>query len=67
MDHTVPSVACVVDDDVDFTGAEVCGFLDQLVDVVVVQHVTGNGNGTASLFLDLLGDLRCFGWERVSC
>ena len=39
VDHAVPGVTCVVDDDVDLAVAEFCRLLDQGVKVGIVQHV----------------------------
>ena len=39
MNHAVPGVASVVDDDVDFTVAELCGLLDERLKILVVEHV----------------------------
>jgi hypothetical protein len=39
VNHAVPGVACVVDDDVDFAVAELCGLLDERLEVFVVEHV----------------------------
>jgi len=52
VDHAVPGVACVVDDDVDLAAAEVCGLLDERVDVLVVEHIAGHGEGLAAVLVD---------------
>jgi len=60
VDHAVPGVACVVDDDVDFAVAEVCGLLDERVDVLVVEHVSGDSEGLATALVDGVRDVLCF-------
>lgn len=60
MDHAVPGVACVVDDDVQLAAAEVCGLLDEGVDVLVVKHVSRDGEGLAAALIDGVGDALCF-------
>jgi hypothetical protein len=37
---------------VDLAVAEVCGLLDQRVDVFVVEHVAGDGEGLATVLVD---------------
>jgi hypothetical protein len=69
VDHTVPSVTCIIDDDVDLAVAELCGLLDERVEVFVVEHVAWGGNGFATALVDGVGDalcLFCFGIV-VSC
>jgi hypothetical protein len=60
VNHTVPRVACVVDDDVDFTVAEVCGLLDERVEVFVVEHVAWSSDRLATTFIDGICDALCF-------
>ena len=60
VDHAVPSVACVVDDDVDLAVAEVCGLLDERVDVFVVEHVSGDSECLAAALVDGVCDGLCF-------
>ena len=60
MDHAVPGVACVVDDDVDLAVAEVCGLLDERVDVFVVEHVSGDSECLAAALVDGICDVLCF-------
>ena len=60
MDHTVPGVACVVDDDVDLAVAELCGLLDERVEVLVVEHVSGRSDGLATVLVDGVCDALCF-------
>jgi hypothetical protein len=60
VDHAVPGVACVVDDDVDFAVAEVCGLLDERVEVCVVEHVSWGGDGLAAGLVDAVCDALCF-------
>ena len=43
MNHTVPSKACVVHNDVKLASSELSSFLYEVIDVGVVQHVAGNG------------------------
>jgi hypothetical protein len=46
--------------------AEFCSFFDEGVDVVVIQHVTGDGYGAATGGVDVICDLLCFLCEEVS-
>lgn len=59
MDHAVPGVACVVDDDVDLAVAEVCGLLDERVKVFVVEHVAWGSDCLAAGLVDGIGDGLC--------
>ena len=59
VDHAVPGVACVVDDDVDLAVAEVCGLLDERVDVFVVEHVSGDSECLAAALVDGVCDGFC--------
>ena len=54
VDHAVPRVARVVDDDVDLAVAEVGGFLDERLDVRVVEYVAGDRDGRAARLLDVV-------------
>jgi hypothetical protein len=60
VDHAVPGVACIVDDDVDFAVAEVCGLLDERVQVFVVEHVSWSGDGLAAGLVDRVCHTLCF-------
>lgn len=60
MDHSVPGIACVVDDDVDLAVAEVCGLLDEGLEVFVVEHVAWGGERLAAVLVDGVGDGLCF-------
>ena len=58
VDHAVPRVAGVVDDDVDLAVAEVGGRFDELGEVGRVGHVAGDGDGAVRVRLvDGFGDL----------
>ena len=60
VDHAVPGVACVVYDDVNLAVAEVCGLLDERVDVLVIKHISGDSEGLAAALVDGVGDALCF-------
>ena len=60
VDHAVPGVACVVDDDVDLAVAELCGLLDERLEVFVVEHVAWGGECLAAVLVDGVGDGFCF-------
>ena len=62
VDHAIPGVACVVDDDVNLAVAEVCGLLDERFEVFVVEHVTWCGDCLAARLVDGVGDGLCFFW-----
>jgi hypothetical protein len=64
VNHTVPSIPSVVDDDVDLAVAELCSLLHKRVEVLVVEHVAWGGDGFATALVDGIGDalcLFCFG------
>jgi hypothetical protein len=63
VDDAVPSVARVVDDDVDFAIAEGGGFLDEGCDVRGGEHVAGDGEGGSAGGVDCVGDFCGFFWE----
>lgn len=64
MNHTIPGVTCIVDDDMNLAFAELCGFLDEFVEVCVVEHIAWDGEGFAAVLVDGVGDLFCFGCEN---
>lgn len=66
VDHAVPGVACVVDDDVDLAAAEVCGLLDERVDVLVIEHVSRGSERLAAVLVDGVCDGLCFFCGDVS-
>lgn len=59
VDHAVPGVTGVVYDDVDFAVAELCGLLDERLEVFVVEHVAWCGDGLAAALVDGVGDVLC--------
>ena len=65
MDHTIPCVPGVVDDDVDLAIAKVGGCFDELGKVGRVGHVAGDGDGAVRVrVIDCFGDfipLFCMG------
>lgn len=61
VDHAVPGEAGVVDEDVDFAGAEVGGGADEVGDVVGVEHVAWDGECFPAGGVDALGDGFGFG------
>lgn len=60
MDHAVPGVTCVVNDDVDLAVAEVCGLLDEGFEVFVVEHVSWRSDCLTTALLDGVYDALCF-------
>ena len=54
MDDAVPSISSIVDNDVDLAVAKLCCLLDQLVDVVIVEHISRNGNCPAARLVDFI-------------
>lgn len=73
VDDTVPCIASVVDNDVDLAVAKFGGFLDESLDVVVVENITADCNGLAATLLDLLDYAVCLfcllvsGFSRRKC
>jgi hypothetical protein len=63
VDHAVPRVAGVVDDDVDLAVAEGGGFFDECGYVGVVEDVADARDGGAAGFIDLVDDVLGFFWE----
>ena len=62
VDHPVPRVPRIVDDDVDLAVAKLCGFLDERLDVGVVEDVAGDGDGGAAGRGYGGGYVLCFLW-----
>lgn len=60
VNHAVPSVACVVDDDMDLSVAELGCLLDELIDVGVAEHITWNRGCLAAGGVDRVCDLLRF-------
>ena len=58
MDHAVPRISRIVNDDVDFSVAELCGFLDEDREVCWVGDVAGDGERAGSAGR---GIVDCFG------
>jgi hypothetical protein len=56
VDDAVPCVAGIVDDDVDLAVAKVGRFLDERLDVGVVEHIAADCNGAAAVSFDLVDD-----------
>lgn len=56
VDDAVPSVAGVVDDDVDLSIAKVGGALDESVYIVCLEDVSRDSDGLAAIGLDTLSD-----------
>ena len=66
MNHAVPGVASVVDDDVDFTVAEICGLLDERLKILVVEHVARGGNGFPATLVDSIGNILCLFYFAIT-
>lgn len=49
MNNTIPSEAGIVDDNVNFAIAELGGFLYQFGDIVAIEDIANDGQGTAGL------------------
>lgn len=52
VDHAIPCVACIVDDDVDLAVAKVGGFLDECLDIGVVKDIACYRDGLAAVGFD---------------
>ena len=52
--NAVPSIAGIVDYNVDLALAKFGRFLHELTDVLVLEHITGYCNGTATVSIDCL-------------
>ena len=57
VDDTVPCEASVVDNDVNLAVAKLSRLLDQLIDVAVVQHITGHRQRLAAILVNAVRDL----------
>lgn len=66
MNHAVPSVAGVVDDDVNLAIAEVSGLLDERVKVFVVQHISWSGDSLSATLVDSIRDTFRFLYSLMS-
>lgn len=64
VNHSIPSVARIVHNDVDLAIAEISCLLDQLVNVRITQHIAWNGDRAATGGVDVVGDFLCLGWKR---
>lgn len=53
MNHTIPGVAGIVDDDVNFAIAEVGGLFDETLNVRLVCDVSRDGDSLATVGVDL--------------
>ena len=62
VNHTVPGEASVVNDDVDLAISKLRSLCNQVLDVVVVQDIARNSDGTAAGFVDVLCDICCLGF-----
>jgi hypothetical protein len=54
VDHAVPCVARVVNDDVDLAVAKLRSLLNERLDVGIVEDVACDCNGAAAVLLDLV-------------
>lgn len=68
MDDTIPGVAGIVYNNVDLAIAKFSRLLDKLVDILIVEHVTWNGQSFASIVVDRFRNSLClFCMRSVSC
>lgn len=57
VNNTIPGEPGIVDDNVDFAIAELGGFLYQFGDIVAIEDIANDGEGTAGLGgVDRVGD-----------
>ena len=52
VNHAVPGVASVVNNDVNLPATKLSSLLDERIDVFVVEHVSGNREGLATILVD---------------
>ena len=61
VNDTVPCVARIVDNDVNLAASKICGFLDELSDVFVLQNIAYDGDSGAAALCDFIDNsLRLF-------
>ncbi len=66
VNHTIPCVASIVDDDVNLAASKLSCFGDERLDVGVVEHVARYSQGTATRRVDFRGYRFRFLWKLVS-
>jgi hypothetical protein len=49
LNRIIPCIACIVDDDMNLTTAELSGLLNQGVDGFVVRDISGNSDRSAPI------------------
>ena len=59
VNHTIPCVSCIIDDDMNLSIAEICSLLYKVTDVLIVEHVSRHCQRLATGAVDLVGDLLC--------
>lgn len=52
MNDTIPGVAGIIHNNMDLAIAKLSCLLDKLVDVLIVEHVTWNGQSFTSIVVD---------------
>lgn len=52
LDGIIPSVACIIHDDMDLTIAKFGRFLDEKIDVVIFRYISCDGNCVATFGFD---------------
>lgn len=60
VDDAVPCVPGIVNDDVDLAAAELCGFLDEIRNVCIVEDIAGDRDSSAAALVDLICYRLCF-------
>jgi len=57
VNDTVKGKACIVDNNVDLAIAKLGGFVDKLLEVIVLEKVAGDSQGLAAASVDRIGGM----------
>lgn len=57
MDYRVPCKASIVDNDMNLAISKICCFLNQLLNICLIEHISRNCNCAKTLLIDGLSNL----------
>ncbi len=65
MNDTIPSIAGIVDNDVDLATSKLCRLLDKRLDVLIVENVAGYSNSAPSCLVNFIDYRLCFFYRKL--
>jgi len=56
VNDTIPSIARVIDDDIDLSIAKVCSLLNKIIDIFRLENISGHSYSLAAILVDIISN-----------